>query len=396
MLLNEFVSIKTNNSNYKKYKNLGYTFSIGDCILVKIEEVNRYSKAIASVRCDICGREKKITCSDYFKNISKYNLYTCSSKCSTIKKVKTCFENHGCEYPMQSEKIKGDLVLYFNNKYGVNYPAMLKKFEEKKQETNFKKYGIRHQMHLNENIYKIKQTKLKKYGNENYNNIDKCKSTKLIRYNNEYYNNHNKYENTCIIKYGLKYYNNTKLYKSNCLKKYGVENVFQHKDIKNKIRETNLKKYGIEYYQKTNEFKIKYKKTCLYKYGVESPMQAFEIHNKQQISSFKCKRYNMFFYRGTYELDFIKFCENNNIEIIKPDKVKYSKDGKIHYYFPDFYIPKYNLLIEIKSTYYFNLNKSTNLLKKEYSINSGYNFLFIMNKNYNELEKIIKSNDTII
>lgn len=38
----------------------------------------------------------------------------------------------------------------------------------------------------------------------------------------------------------------------------------------------------------------------------------------------------------------------------------------------------------------------TNNAKKEYSINSGYNFLFIIDKNYSELEKIIKLNDALI
>lgn len=33
-----------------------------------------------------------------------------------------------------------------------------------------------------------------------------------------------------------------------------------------------------------------------------------------------------------------------------------------------------------------------NLMKKEYSINSGYNFLFLIDKDYTELEKIITNN----
>lgn len=117
-----------------------------------------------------------------------------------------------------------------------------------------------------------------------------------------------------------------------------------------------------------------------------------EIHEKQQKSGFRCYEYNNIFYRGSYELDFIKFCENNGIEIKKPGRIKYFINDQLHYYFPDFFIPKYNLLIEIKSKYYYKLNEDKNILKKEYSINSGYNFLFIMDKDYTELEKIIKSN----
>ena len=107
---------------------------------------------------------------------------------------------------------------------------------------------------------------------------------------------------------------------------------------------------------------------------------------------FKCIEYNGLFYRGTYELDFIKFCEKNKIIIEKPSKIEYIINNEEHYYFPDFFIPIYNLIIEVKSSYYYKLNENINILKKEYTINSGYNFLFIMDKDYTELEKIININ----
>lgn len=51
----------------------------------------------------------------------------------------------------------------------------------------------------------------------------------------------------------------------------------------------------------------------------------------------------------------------------------------------------FNLIIEIKSSYYFKLEESKNIYKKNASINSGYNFLFIIDKDYKELKKIINN-----
>ena len=43
--------------------------------------------------------------------------------------------------------------------------------------------------------------------------------------------------------------------KEKCMQKYGVENQFQRKEIKDKIRQTCLNKYGVEHYSQSNIFK---------------------------------------------------------------------------------------------------------------------------------------------
>ncbi len=68
-------------------------------------------------------------------------------------------------------------------------------------------------------------------------------------------------------------------------------------------------------------------------------------------------------------------------------------NNKNRVYHSDFYLSKYNLVCEIKSKYTLDDDYDENMIKKEYSINSGYNFLFIIDKNYIELEKIILEND---
>ena len=55
----------------------------------------------------------------------------------------------------------------------------------------------------------------------------------------------------------------------------------------------------------------------------------------------------------------------------------------------DFYLPDYNLIIEIKSSYTYNYDIERNITKKKYSIENGYNFIFIINKDYSELNSIL-------
>ncbi len=384
------VETPTNNRNYKKFKSLGYVFNIGDVISVNVEHLSLNSRSTIRVSCDICNKEKDIKYCDYIKNIKKHNIYACSVKCGNVKYKKTNLEKFGCEYPLQSESIKNKLKKYFDKKYD-GHPSKLKIFEDKKQKTNLERYGVKQQMELKKNVDKIKITKLERYGDENYNNHELSKLTKLERYDDQYYNNHELSKLTKLERYDDQYYNNIDKYKLNFKSKYGVDNPFKLEEVKEKIKKHNLKKWGTEYYQSTDDFKNKFKETCLDKYGVEHPFQVEEIFKKQQISGFKCKEYNNIFYRGSYELDFIKYCEYNKIDIEKPNRIEYIMSDNKHYYFPDFYLPKYNLIIEVKSSYYFELNESKNFLKKEETINKGYNFIFLIDKDYTELEKIIKN-----
>ncbi len=176
------------------------------------------------------------------------------------------------------------------------------------------------------------------------------------------------------------------------LERYGVENVFQNADIKDIIKINNLEKYGVEYISQNLDVRAKAKKTNLERYGVENVSQNTKIFNKQQQSGFLLKKFNNFSYRGTYELDFIKFCMLNNIEFENATfKIQYSENSINRIYYPDFYIKYLNLVIEIKSNYTFNKYFNKNILKQEATIKVGYNFLFIIDKNYDELLKIIKN-----
>jgi hypothetical protein len=141
-----------------------------------------------------------------------------------------------------------------------------------------------------------------------------------------------------------------------------------------------------------NHVVIKNKKTCLEKYNVENPMQCAEVFNKQEKSSKRFKDYTF----PSGKIVRIQGCEYkaldellkiyNEYDIINDrtlvPKIWYETvDDKKHKYYPDIFIPKDNLIIEVKSKWTYNgkpIWKETNLLKEKACIAAGYNFKFMI------------------
>ncbi len=107
---------------------------------------------------------------------------------------------------------------------------------------------------------------------------------------------------------------------------------------------------------------------------------------KIQKSAFKLKYHEdcKLDYRGTYEKHFLDFCFDNKINIESFNgNITYCYENKIHKYYPDFFHRESNTIIEIKSTYTMNCDLEKNMLKEKYS-KKNYNFLFIIDKNYED------------
>ena len=165
-----------------------------------------------------------------------------------------------------------------------------------------------------------------------------------------------------------------------------------HSDESNSKRiDTFIENYGVDNPMKSEKVQDKFKETNMERYGYEYPAQNADIFNKTQMSGLKYKSYNGILYQGTYEMDFLVKLESLNLlnEVSKIKSIKYNFNNKVKYYHPDFFIEKLNLIVEIKSEYYYNLYLEKNLIKMESCRDQGYDFIFIMDKNYTEfLEKI--------
>lgn len=64
---------------------------------------------------------------------------------------------------------------------------------------------------------------------------------------------------------------------------------------------------------------------------------------------YECNGYMM---QGTWELKFVEFLNSKHINWVRPkNKFPYTYKEKIHYYYPDIYLPDYDLYIEIKGRF---------------------------------------------
>jgi endogenous inhibitor of DNA gyrase (YacG/DUF329 family) len=77
----------------------------------------------------------------------------------------------------------------------------------------------------------------------------------------------------------------------------------------------------------------------------------------------KCGYISGLYFRSSYEETFIKYCIENSIKIesaeTKEFRIQYEIDGKNKMYYPDFYLPDYDVVVEIKplSLLDFNMEK---------------------------------------
>lgn len=333
MILDKEITMTWNSNNKKYYIEKGYIFTkMYESFLININDLNPKSNYKIKVKCDVCEKEKYLSFREYNISISNGGYYSCSQKCSHEKSKQTCLNNYGVEHIGQSNIIQT----------------------------------------------KIKSTNLKNYGVERASQSDKIK---------------NKIKNTYKTFSNDKKINILNKIKNTNLKKYGVENVFNNIDIQNKQKQTNLERYGVENVFKNEIIKEKIKKSNIENYGVEYPLQNTDIFIKNQKSQFKISYYKNIMYQSSYELDFLIYCEKLNIldKIERGKRIKYTYNNKNKIYHPDYYIKDLNLLIEIKSDYHYNLDLNKNILKEEYSLKNNYDFIFIINKDYNIFNEKIKT-----
>lgn len=242
---------------------------------------------------------------------------------------------------------------------------------------------------------KIKQTMFNKYGVEHLSQLEINKQK--MRQNNPMFNKENKekIKQTCLKKYGVEH--NSQLdsfhikFKETCLQRYGVSHISKTKEFREKVKETFIKNYGVDNPNKTKTVRDKIKKTCLERYGVEYPSQNQEIQEKTQKNAKKYKEYKMPSGEIRKVQGYEPFALDYLITQYKEDEIKsdrkdipritYFVEDKKHYYFPDFYIPHENKIIEVKSTWTYNIYIENVKNKEQATKEAGYNYeIWVYNK----------------
>jgi len=225
---------------------------------------------------------------------------------------------------------------------------------------------------------------------------EKCKQTCLKNYSVEYPSQskeiQEKQKSTCLKNFGVEYSFQSEEVKEKskqtCLEHFGVEYPMQNEEVKEKSKQTCLEHFGVEYSFQSEEVKEKSKQTCLEHFDVEYNMQNPIIFVKAQKSRFKSKNFRdtNIYYRGTYEEDFVEKYHGRYPDMINAESIKYMFEGREHIYFPDFFIPSLNLIIEIKNSHLAERDKDKIEAKKNATIAAGFNYIMIMNKDYSNFE----------
>ena len=235
---------------------------------------------------------------------------------------------------------------YCNNKECIN---------KKRKMVLQDKYGVDNVFQLNEVKDKIKITNLELYGVEN------PQQNKEIK---------NKTEETN-------------------LERYGARNPFQSGEIKEKMKITNLKKLGVEFPSQSDLVKDKMKITSLKNYGFEYPIQNKEFFNKHLKNGFMLTYIDCLSCQGSYEKHFVlKY--KDKIKIENGLSIEYYYLGEKKIYHSDFYLPDFDLVVEIKSCYWYEIHKDQCDMKEKYT-KLRHNYIMILDKNYTEFEEFIKS-----
>jgi hypothetical protein len=144
---------------------------------------------------------------------------------------------------------------------------------------------------------------------------------------------------------------------------------------------------GFEFPSQSELVKDKKKITSLKNYGFEYPIQNKEFFNKHLKNGFLLTYIDCLSCQGSYEKDFVlKY--KDNIKIENGLSIEYYYLGEKKIYHSDFYAPDFDLVIEVKSSYWYEVHKDQCDTKEKYT-RLTHNYIMILDKNYDDFNKLI-------
>ena len=143
MILDKEIMFNVSNKNKAHLTNKGYDTTQKE-VLIKVEDLPRFSHYKIKVKCDICGKEKELMYHKYLKNTKDNTLdYACSQKCSIDKLMNTFMINYGC-VSSRNPDVKLKQRNTNNRLYGGNSPQCDKDVKEKSYDTMIERYGVKY------------------------------------------------------------------------------------------------------------------------------------------------------------------------------------------------------------------------------------------------------------
>ena len=175
-------------------------------------------------------------------------------------------------------------------------------------------------------------------------------------------NNANVIENKYGVRSTLRVKEVQEKVKESCLKHYGVDHNWKAKEVREKCYETSKERWGNDYLSNHNEkmrkkTKLerygdenyvnvkKHNQTMLSRYGYVRPMQNKEKNKEIVKKIFENRKKNHTTNTSKIEEDLYRYFIYRNIE------VKRQYESELYPFHSDFYLPKYDLYIEIQGNW---------------------------------------------
>jgi hypothetical protein len=122
--------------------------------------------------------------------------------------------------------------------------------------------------------------------------------------------------------------------------------------------------------------------------GKKQPQEMIEKRRETQLKKYgvgcgflvnhsKAEKYKNFTCRSTYEKLFVDFAEQFRYTLTVPKRIQIQHEGKIRYYYPDFYLKELDLIVEIKSNWTWHQHLDLNISKLTSCLNEGYRIVVI-------------------
>ena len=218
---------------------------------------------------------------------------------------------------------------------------------------------------------------------------DKCTAEKRLK----------TLEKNNVEKYGVKNVFETKEVKDKMkisnLDKYGVENPSQASEIKEKKKKSAIEKFGVEYVLQSEQVKQKAKNTNVERYGCENVSQNSEISEKQNaykildyvLSSGKILKYQGY---EKYALDMLLKDDVNEDDIETsrknvPELWYHDSEDIKRRHFVDIFIKSLNKCIEVKSTWTLKKHYDKVFAKQKQAKEDGYLYEILVFDNKGKL-----------
>ena len=264
MLLDKQIEVKLNKKTIGHFQNFGYTGNLGDIITVNVEHLPKGSHIVLRVLCDYCKEEIiYMEYREYLKSIKNIPKNACK-KCKGLKIKESNLLKYNVENISQLTEVKEKKMKSCNEHYGVDYPLQSKEVLEKLRSTCVEKYGYPCSFQNKEVQETHKKTMIEKYG---------VPYTFLVE---EIQDKKNK----------------------TILERYNVENVSQNELVKEKKKETTKLHFGVEWSLQSPEVREKITKT-LYRNGTapvsKQQLHIYTLYNTEENAelNFSLKFYNL-------------------------------------------------------------------------------------------------------